>query len=549
MWSFFARDPAKDFGYEVGELVPGLEDKSIWQLHKGKKKVSGQEVSIFVFELKGGNDVLLDTAKASVKRLKTLRHPNILQYIDSLETEKVVYLVTEYVEPLNQHLELSQTEEEKRLAVSWGLFQVAQTELLCSLAFLLRSCHCHCYDAVPAVLCTTAALRCLTSPGYSMKKGLGFLTIDCGLSHNNICLTSVFVDKAGEWKIGGVDYMCPATEAPPAKTLPSLDRYNPPELSGPSSGRAKPGPKWARDSWGLGCLIWEAFNGPLPKASALESPGKIPKPLSSAYSQLTNSTCNSRPSPNDIVTRCRSAGGFLKNSFVDTMLFIEEIQIKDSTAKNRFFAGLPAMMDNFPPNVCKYKILPQLINSFEFGDAGSSVLTPLFKRCQMAPTASSTASTAPTKTPTKRGRYSAIIREVESGRSQAEVAREFKISKQTVTDYIRNKTKIKKAAEKSTGSRQKNVSKGSHPKLEEALHTWLNATVAKRVPPDSESDSEDDAPAIVRPSNAELTQALMVLSSVFSDRTTLAEMQNDLIARRRNTVQQTIDRFLEPLGV
>ncbi|KAG0415263.1 hypothetical protein HPB47_007574 [Ixodes persulcatus] len=228
----------------------------------------------------------------------------------------------------------------------------------------------------------------------------------------------------------------------------------------------------------------------------------------------------------------------------------------------------------------------------------------------MAPTASSTASTAPTKTPTKRGRYStmiiekkaAIIREVESGRSQAEVAREFKISKQTVSDYIRNKTKIKKAAEKSTGSRQKNVSKGSHPKLEEALHTWLNATVAKRVPvsalgmlsdawkavtpdtlrncfrhagftldsesavetedpvpdaqsistenligdlrddghavppavtfdkftdmdsaldvcadltdeeivrqvlePDSESDSEDDAPAIVRPSNAELT--------------------------------------------
>lgn len=335
MWSFFARDPAKDFGYEVGEIVPGLEAKSIWQLHKGKKKVTGQEVSIFVFELKGGNDVLLDTAKASVKRLKTLRHPNILQYMDSLETEKVVYLVTEYVEPLNQHLELSQKEEEKRLAVSWGLFQVA--------------------------------------------KGLGFLTMDCGLSHNNICSTSIFVDKAGEWKIGGVEYMCPATESPPTKTLPCLDRYNPPELSGGSSGKAKPGPKWARDSWGLGCLIWEVFNGPLPKSSALESPGKIPKSLSPAYSQLTNSSCNSRPSPNDVVARCRSAGGFLKNSFVDTMLFIEEIQIKDTTAKNRFFTGLSAMMDNFPPNVCKYKILPQLINSFEFGDAGSSVLTPLFK--------------------------------------------------------------------------------------------------------------------------------------------------------------------------
>lgn len=39
MWSFFSRDPAKDFNFEIGELVPSLEDKSIWALHKGKKKV------------------------------------------------------------------------------------------------------------------------------------------------------------------------------------------------------------------------------------------------------------------------------------------------------------------------------------------------------------------------------------------------------------------------------------------------------------------------------------------------------------------------------
>lgn len=125
MWSFFTRDPAKDFPYEIGDLVPGLQSKSIWELHKGKKKGTDQEISIFVFEVKGGNDTLLDVAKASVKRLKTLRHPNILQYIDSLETDKVVYLVTEYVEPLLGHLELLKKEEERKLAVSWGLFQIA----------------------------------------------------------------------------------------------------------------------------------------------------------------------------------------------------------------------------------------------------------------------------------------------------------------------------------------------------------------------------------------------------------------------------------------
>ena len=27
--------------------------------------------------------------------------------------------------------------------------------------------------------------------------------------------------------------------------------------------------------WGLGCLIWEVFNGPLPKTSALKAFGKV----------------------------------------------------------------------------------------------------------------------------------------------------------------------------------------------------------------------------------------------------------------------------------
>jgi SCY1-like protein 1 len=37
MWSFFSRDPAKDFPYEIGEPVDGL-NKSIWSLHKAKRK-------------------------------------------------------------------------------------------------------------------------------------------------------------------------------------------------------------------------------------------------------------------------------------------------------------------------------------------------------------------------------------------------------------------------------------------------------------------------------------------------------------------------------
>lgn len=40
---------------------------------------------MFVFECKSGNEHLLDVARSAVKRLKTLRHPSILAYLDSLE--------------------------------------------------------------------------------------------------------------------------------------------------------------------------------------------------------------------------------------------------------------------------------------------------------------------------------------------------------------------------------------------------------------------------------------------------------------------------------
>lgn len=38
------------------------------------------------------------------------------------------------------------------------------------------------------------------------------------------------------------------------------------------------------DMWRLGCLIWEVFNGSLPRAAALRNPGKVsaqPLPASS----------------------------------------------------------------------------------------------------------------------------------------------------------------------------------------------------------------------------------------------------------------------------
>ncbi len=80
---------------------------------------------------------------------------------------------------------------------------------------------------------------------FSHQKALSFLVNDCHLNHNNLGMWAVFVDRAGEWKLGGLDHVTSdqgdSTSLPPPKVMnPDLERYDPPES--PGSG----GDKWYR---------------------------------------------------------------------------------------------------------------------------------------------------------------------------------------------------------------------------------------------------------------------------------------------------------------
>ncbi|XP_076015669.1 N-terminal kinase-like protein [Genypterus blacodes] len=336
MWSFFARDPVKDFAYEI---LPDTQEKSgLWTLHRGKRKASGEPVSVFVYEVSQGSEQQTQLAKAAFKRMKTLRHPNILAYVDGLETEKSLYLVTEQVTPLAAHLK-AQTEKggAGELEVSWGLHQIV--------------------------------------------KALSFLVNDCHLLHNNLGVWAVFVDRAGEWKLGALDHVAPEQGDPsgvslpaPKAVYPDMEKYDPPESPNGNNGE-----KWAGEVWRLGCLIWEVFNGSLPRAATLRSLGKIPKALVPHYCELVGANPRARPNPARFLQNCRAPSGFLSNSFVESNLFLEEIQIKEPAEKQQFFQDLSDNLDSFPEDFCKHKVLPQLLTAFEFGNAGAVVLTPLFK--------------------------------------------------------------------------------------------------------------------------------------------------------------------------
>jgi len=335
MWGLFSKDPSKDFPYDIQEQIgqAHLDNKSVWKLHNAKHKSTGDEVSVFTCDVKdGASDTQLEVARTAVKKLKTLKHPSILTYISSLETDKTVLLATEQVVPLGDCLDNLEDRGPKRdFYLAWGLFQVT--------------------------------------------RGVGFLTNDAKLKHNNIQASSVFVNKGGDWKISGLEYVCTAQQDPPIKILPSLEKYDPPE----KGDRSKPSTQSSTDIWGLGCLIWEVFNGPLRSRDNLGNLGDIPKPLHPVYKECVAANPKKRPTPEDLVTKHRRSPGYFKNELIDVLIFLEEIQFKEDGDKTRFFSALAGQLDSCPDNVARGKILPQLINAFEYSNAGASILTPVFK--------------------------------------------------------------------------------------------------------------------------------------------------------------------------
>ncbi len=75
------------------------------------------------------------------------------------------------------------------------------------------------------------------------QKGLGFLINDCNLSHNNICMPSIYVNSGGVWRIADLEYVCSNSEdSIPTKALTSQQKYTPPERSDQS--RRPTGHKW-----------------------------------------------------------------------------------------------------------------------------------------------------------------------------------------------------------------------------------------------------------------------------------------------------------------
>jgi len=57
---------------------------------------------------------------------------------------------------------------------------------------------------------------------------------------------------------------------------------------------------------------------------------QIPKQLVPHYCELVGANPKIRPNPARFLLNCKSPGGFMNNSFVESCLFLEEIQVFQS---------------------------------------------------------------------------------------------------------------------------------------------------------------------------------------------------------------------------
>eukprot|EP01116_Phalansterium_solitarium_P010427 TRINITY_DN2518_c0_g1_i1.p1 TRINITY_DN2518_c0_g1~~TRINITY_DN2518_c0_g1_i1.p1 ORF type:complete len:767 (-),score=203.57 TRINITY_DN2518_c0_g1_i1:2137-4437(-) len=326
--SWFSKAAA--FPYELKEQTANFETVSGWTLHSAVRKADRKPVSILSFDIKK-HPAHLPLALNAFRRMKTLRHPNLLPFLDGVEQEGVaLHIVTEEVVPLSDTLtELHRFPH----AISWGLHQLIT--------------------------------------------GLAFLTGNGGLTYGNVTLSAVLVTKAGgDWKLAAHELVSARDDtASPLRTFGATlvpAALRPPELAKAAWTLLEQAPPYAADSWMLACLIYELYNGKLARTEDLKRLGNIPKTLVGQYQQLLSSNPSARLNPAAVLT-----SEYFNNVVVETCQFLEQITLKDQYDKDKFFRKLESHLPQLPETLCKAKILPQLVTALDFGGATSAIIAPL----------------------------------------------------------------------------------------------------------------------------------------------------------------------------
>ncbi|XP_067662421.1 protein-associating with the carboxyl-terminal domain of ezrin-like [Haliotis asinina] len=286
-----------------GDVIP-TSSETDWSLRLASLK---DESTVTVFRHKRKDRKEVDLLQRATKNLRTLRHPNLLRFIASGVNSDGSYLVTERVQPLENTLTLLH----------------------------------------PFEIC--AGL-------HSVLEALRFLHDTVGVSHNNVCLSSVYVTTDGTWRLGGLEHSCKFQEA----TAEFLDKclafrneatVSPEEKQGAVKATVEYG--HARDVFAFGVLVEQV-------QEKLEDLGDLTK----TFELLVQDEClNVDPEQRPKVQTLLEDRMF-RHDFIDILRFVKNVTTKSEEEKKKFFSNVTARLLCLPEELVAKRLAVTLLSRF-----------------------------------------------------------------------------------------------------------------------------------------------------------------------------------------